>query len=132
MRSEEIDGGILEHWSPGEVSQAFAKNEIVVIDVRSPPEYMAAAIEGALLAPIKTLLPDKLPTQDGKPIVFYCGAGGRSRRAAEMSLQNGAARIAHMEGGFGAWKKNGLPYIGTEMAPEAAPEAPKGTPDAEE
>jgi len=114
MRSEDVDGGVLEHWSPEEVSQAFGKNEIVLIDVRSPPEYMAASISGALLAPIKSLQPEKLPTQEGKSIVFYCGGGGRSRRAAEMSLADGAGKIAHMEGGFGAWKKNGLPYVGTE------------------
>ena len=89
-------------------------NEIVVIDVRSPLEYTVASIEGALLAPIKTLLPDKLPTQDGKPIVFYCGGGGRSRRAAEMTLENGATKIAHMEGGLSSWRKQGLPHIRTD------------------
>lgn len=114
MRSEEIDGKTLEHWTPEEVRQAYGRNEIVLIDVRSPPEYMAESIAGALLAPVKTLQPEKLPTQDGKSIVFFCGGGGRSRRAAEMSLENGAAKIAHMEGGFRAWKADGLPYVGTE------------------
>ena len=114
MRSEEIGGGILEHWTPEEVRDAYARNEIILIDVRAPQEYMVEKIEGALLAPIASFDADKLPSQDGKRIVFYCGVGGRSRKAAVLSLEHGFDRIAHMEGGFGAWKKSGLPYIGTE------------------
>lgn len=114
MRSEEIGSGTLEHWTPEEVRDAYDKNEIVLIDVRSPQEYMVEKIDGALLSPITSLNPDKLPGQEEKRIVFYCGGGGRSRRAALLSLESGTGRIAHMEGGFGAWKRNGLPYIGTE------------------
>jgi rhodanese-related sulfurtransferase len=114
MRSEEIGTGTLEHWTPEEVREAYDRNEIALIDVRSPQEYMVEKIEGALLSPIAAFNPDKLPSQDGKRIVFYCGGGGRSRRAAVATLENGATRIAHMEGGFGAWKKGGLPYVGTE------------------
>jgi rhodanese-related sulfurtransferase len=114
MHSEEIGDGILEHWTPQEVHDAYDRNEIVLIDVRAPQEYMVEKIEGALLAPIASFAPDKLPSQDVKRIVFYCGAGGRSRKAAMLSLEHGMDRIAHMEGGFGAWKKNGLPYVATD------------------
>lgn len=124
MRSEEIDGKVLEHWSPEEVQIAFDNNEIVLIDVRSPQEYASETIEGAMLAPIKSFVPKKLPSQDGKRIVFYCGGGGRSRRAGEMTLENGADKIAHMEGGFGAWKNEGLPYIGTEPSTGAPKRLP--------
>jgi rhodanese-related sulfurtransferase len=114
MRSEEVGNGILEHWSPDEVRDAYERNDIVLIDVRTPQEYMVEKIDGALLAPIVNFNPDKMPAQDGKRIVFYCGGGGRSRKAAELTLQNGADKIAHMEGGFGAWKNAGLPFVGTE------------------
>ena len=114
MRSEETESGVLEHWTPEEVRDAYDKNEIVLIDVRAPKEFAFETIEGALLSPITSLNPVKLPSQEGKPIVFYCGGGGRSRRAAEMTLRHSGGKIAHMEGGFGAWKKSGLPYVGTE------------------
>lgn len=114
MRSEEIGSGVLEHWTPEEVRDAYDRNEIVLIDVRAPQEYMIDRIEGALLAPIAAFKADKMPSQEGKRIVLYCGAGGRSRRAAVAILEKGAAKIAHMDGGFGAWKKAGLPYVGTE------------------
>lgn len=114
MRSEEIGDGTLEHWTPEEVHEAYDRNQIVLIDVRAPQEYMVEKIDGALLSPIGSFNPDKLPSQEGKRIVFYCGGGGRSRKAAVLTLEHGVDRIAHMEGGFGAWKKGGLPYVGTE------------------
>jgi rhodanese-related sulfurtransferase len=114
MRSEEIEGGTLEHWSPQEVLDAHDRNDVVLIDVRSPQEFAIETINGSLLAPILTFNPDKLPTQTDKRIVFYCGGGGRSRKAAELSLSNGTKRIAHMEGGFRAWKESGLSYLGID------------------
>ncbi len=115
MRSEEIGDGILEHWTPEEVRDAYDRNEIALIDVRTPQEYMVEKIGGALLAPITSFDADKLPSQDGKRIVFDCGAGGRSRKAAVLSLEHGFDKIAHMEGGFGAWKTAEKPFIGTDM-----------------
>jgi len=124
MRSEEFEGGLLEHWSPSEVRDAYDRNEIVLIDVRAAQEYMVEKIDGALLAPIASFNPDKLPSQDGKRIVFYCGGGGRSRKAAELSIRNGTKKIAHMEGGFGAWKRSDLPYVGTETMTGAPKKMP--------
>ena len=40
----------------------------------------------------------------------------RSDRVARECLSAGMERIAHMGGGFGAWKSSGRPYIGTNMA----------------
>jgi rhodanese-related sulfurtransferase len=124
MRNEEFGNGILEHWSADEVRDAYDRNEIVLIDVRTPQEYTVEKIDGALLAPVVQFNPEKLPAQDGKRIVFYCGGGGRSRKAAEMSIQSGAKRIAHMEGGFGAWKKSGFPFVGTESMTGAPKKMP--------
>ncbi|HMQ57519.1 MAG TPA: rhodanese-like domain-containing protein [Rhizobiaceae bacterium] len=116
MKSEDVSGGVLEHWTAQEVAAAHAKNEIVVIDVRTPQEFMFEHVDGALLAPMSFFKPQNLPTQDGKRIVFHCGSGVRSRRVAEACLAAGGGKVAHMEGGFAAWKTAGLPYMGTEMA----------------
>jgi rhodanese-related sulfurtransferase len=40
----------------------------------------------------------------------------RSERVARIALEAGLGPIAHMEGGFGAWKAAGKPYMGTDMA----------------
>lgn len=126
MKSENTDNGRLEHWTPQEVAEAFAKNEIVLIDVRTPQEFTFERIGGALLAPMQAFQPEHMPPQHEKPIVFHCGSGMRSRRVAEMCLKAGAGKIAHMEGGFGAWKEAGLSYTGTDMATGAPKEMKKG------
>ena len=106
----------LEDWPPEQVRDALQAQEIVLIDVRTPAEYMMEHIEGALLMPMSFFRPDALPTQDGKRIVLHCGSGMRSSRVADRVMAAGIAPIAHMKGGFGAWKKAGLSYVGTDMA----------------
>ncbi|MCR8549133.1 rhodanese-like domain-containing protein [Salipiger sp. P9] len=116
MKTEQVGDGILETWTVEEVDEAFKKNEIVLIDVRTPQEYMFEHVEGALLMPLSFFKAEKLPGQSDKRIVFHCGSGVRSERVARAALDAGFARVAHMEGGFGAWKGAKKPYIGTNMA----------------
>ena len=116
MRSETIDGGTLEHWTPEEVRAARDAGEIVLVDVRTVPEFAFERIEGALLAPMAELDPKALPDPSGKTLVLHCGSGMRSRKIAELLAGAGRTTVAHLEGGFGAWKQAGLPYIGTDPA----------------
>ncbi|WP_419909078.1 rhodanese-like domain-containing protein [Hoeflea sp.] len=116
MKAEEVDGGTLETWTVDEVAEAYERGDIALIDVRTPQEYMFEHIEGALLLPMSFVQADKLPSQDGKRLVLYCGSGIRSGKVARSCLAAGITPLAHMEGGFGAWKKAGRPHIGTDMA----------------
>lgn len=106
----------LENWSPMRVKSALEAGEIVLIDVRTPAEYTMEHIEGAFLMPMAFFAPEALPTQDGKRIVLHCGSGIRSGKVAQQVLATSRSSLAHMEGGFGAWKAAKLPYIGTDMA----------------
>lgn len=129
MRSETLEHGTLEHWTPEEVAAALAKGEIVLIDVRTPQEYMFEHVEAALLKPMAFFDPAHLPSEGGasgagKRIVFHCGSGARSSKMAKMYLQAGHDRTAHMDGGFGAWKTAGLPYVGTDMSTGAPKRMP--------
>ncbi len=105
----------LENWAPARVKAALDDGEIVLIDVRTPQEYMIEHVEGALLMPMAFFNAGALPSQDGKRIVLQCGSGARSLRMAEKMNAAGMTPLAHMEGGFGAWKEAKLPYIGTDM-----------------
>ncbi|WP_135504402.1 rhodanese-like domain-containing protein [Roseovarius aestuariivivens] len=116
MKSEFIGPATFETWSIDEVAQAFEANEIVLIDVRTVQEYAFEHIEGALLFPMPFFDPHKLPGQTEKRIVLHCGSGIRSEKMARACIDAGIDRIAHLEGGFGAWKKAGNPYIGTSMS----------------
>jgi rhodanese-related sulfurtransferase len=44
-----------------------------------------------------------------KRFVFFCAGGLRSALAAQTAKRMGLAPVAHIGGGFGAWKKAGGP-----------------------
>jgi len=52
-----------------------------------------------------------------KQFVFFCNGGWRSALATQTAQTMGLKPVAHMAGGFGAWKKAG--------GPVEAPEPPK-------
>ena len=54
----------------------------------------------------------------GKSFVFFCAAGWRSALATKTAQDMGLDKVAHVEGGFGAWRDAGLPI-------EALPERKK-------
>lgn len=116
MKYETIGDAVFETWTIEETAQACAKDEIVLIDVRTVQEYSFEHIEGALLFPMPFFDAKKLPGQTDKRIVLHCGSGIRSEKMARACIEAGIDRIAHMEGGFGAWKKAKMPYIGTSMS----------------
>lgn len=115
----------VENWPPEQVKAALDNGEIMLVDVRTPQEYLFEHIEGAFLCPMADFRADLLPKQGDKRVVPHCGSGARSRKAAETCLAGHFDQIAHMEGGFGARKDKKLPYIGTDMATGA----PKKIPD---
>ncbi len=114
----------LEDLSPEQIKDEMDNGKCVLIDVRTPQEYMFEHIEGALLMPMAFFDADALPTQDGKRIVLHCGSGLRSGKTGVRAMAAGVAPLAHMEGGFAAWKTAGLPYIGTDMASGAPKRIP--------
>jgi len=61
-----------------------APDTVHLIDVRDPQEFATGTFKGAINMPVNSLEKniDKLPTD--KPIIFFCGAGGRSGEAHDM------------------------------------------------
>ena len=57
---------------------------------------------------------------EDKKFVFFCAGGMRSALAAQTAHRMGLKPVAHISGGFGAWKKSGGP-----VEPGDAPK-PKG------
>lgn len=50
----------------------------------------------------------------GKKFLFFCNLGWRSALAAQISQQMGLTPVAHVEGGFQAWKLAGGPVAQKE------------------
>ena len=115
MEIENLEGGTLETWTPQEVALALEHGEIVLIDVRTPNEYVHEHIHGALLLPMQDFEPGFVP-HDPRPLVLHCGSGIRSKMVAERILSAGLEKVAHMGTGFTGWKESGLDYMGTNPA----------------
>ena len=84
-----------------------APSSVHLIDVREPQEYATGSFKGAINMPINSLEKslDKLPTD--KPIIFFCGAGGRSGEAYDMvKLYKPELKTAFLDSEI-KWTKDG-------------------------
>ena len=54
-----------------------------------------------------------------KQFVFYCAAGWRSALSAKLAQDMGLENVAHIEGGFEAWKQAGGPVVEKTSKPKA-------------
>ena len=53
-----------------------------------------------------------------KRFVFFCAAGWRSALATQTAQRMGLQPVAHIGGGFGAWKDAGGPVEGPDATPK--------------
>ena len=104
-----------------EVAEARAlvgKDDVVFVDLRDPRELeREGRMPGAFHCPrgmlefwIDPESPYHKPVfgQD-KRFVFFCAGGLRSALAGKTAIDMGLKPVAHLKGGFGAWKKAGAP-----------------------
>ena len=94
------------------------KDDVVLVDLRDPRELERdGRVPGAFHCPrgmlefwIDPESPYHKPVfaQD-KRFVFFCGGGWRSALAARAAQEMGLRPVAHVAGGFAAWKKAGGP-----------------------
>ncbi len=96
---------------------------VVVVDLRDPRELeREGKVPGAFHCPrgmlefwIDPESPYAKPVfQQDKKFVFFCAGGWRSALATKTAQDMGLKHVAHMRGGFGAWKKAGAPVEGGE------------------
>ena len=90
-----------------------------VVDIRDVRELQAeGTVPGSYHAPRCMLefwvdpespYHKKIFADEGKEFVLFCGAGWRSALAAKTLQDMGMTNVAHIEGGFGEWVKQGGP-----------------------
>ena len=83
----------------------------IILDVRTPEEFAAGHVPGAVNIPY-THLPARLSdlTDAGdKEIVLYCATGIRAERAAERMREQGYTRLLHLDGDMKAWEEKKRP-----------------------
>ena len=101
-----------------EVEKLIGNPDVVLVDLRDPRELeREGRMPGAFHCPrgmlefwIDPESPYAKPEfQQDKQFVFFCGGGWRSALAAKAAQDMGLKPVAHMKGGFAAWKKAGAP-----------------------
>jgi rhodanese-related sulfurtransferase len=94
------------------------KADTVFVDLRDPREMERegkmpgafACTRGMLEFWIDPESPYAKPIfAEPKKFVFFCAGGWRSALAAKTAQEMGLENVAHIDGGFGAWKKAGGP-----------------------
>ncbi len=94
------------------------RDDVVFVDLRDPRELeREGKMPGAVHCPrgmlefwIDPESPYHKPVfAEDKRFVFFCAGGWRSALAAATAQDMGLTPVAHMEGGFGAWKAAGGP-----------------------
>jgi rhodanese-related sulfurtransferase len=83
----------------------------IVLDVRTPDEFAAGHIPGAINVP-HTELVERLPELElpvDVEIVVHCERGGRAEAAEAILRQAGYAQVRDLDGHMKTWRAAGLP-----------------------
>ena len=110
--------GDAPEMSAGELAARLASEAPpVILDVRTPREYAAGHLPGAINVPHKAL-PDKLAeilAFGDREVVLYCERGKRSVMATAVLREAGFSSIWHLQGHMVGWRDQGLPeHKGTD------------------
>jgi rhodanese-related sulfurtransferase len=112
---------MVETVPAAEAVKLVGRDDVVLVDLRDPRELeREGKVPGAFHCPrgmlefwIDPESPYHKPTfaQD-KRFVFFCAGGWRSALAARTAREMGLKPVAHMGGGFAAWRAAGGPVEG--------------------
>ena len=91
------------------------KENIQILDVRTPGEFFSGHIKNALQADWNDMKEFELRLafiDKNKPVYVYCLAGGRSAAAADKMRKMGFANVYELTGGTNAWRAANKPLEG--------------------
>jgi rhodanese-related sulfurtransferase len=120
--------GLLATWmamaapppvTPQQVHELQAQDDpsLFVLDVRSPEEFAAGHVPGAVNIPQDQVASRLAEIPKDKEVVLYCRSGRRSGLAAETLEANGYKNLRQLQGDMPGWEKAGLPVEVAEQKP---------------
>ncbi len=97
--------------SAKQLAEALGVPGVHLLDVRTPGEFEASRIAGAINLPLDRLDPAALlaSLSPDDPVYVVCQTGTRSQFAAAELRAAGFRRVVHVDGGTNAWAVAGLP-----------------------
>ena len=78
--------------------------EFVLIDVRTPMEYAAGALPGAINIPLDSMRDRLADIPKNRPVVVYCGVGLRGYLASNILRLNGFDDVRNLIGGIKTYR----------------------------
>lgn len=105
-------------YSVAEVQARLHDPQVQIVDIRDPREVNAGTVVGSFLAPrgmlefwVDPASPYHKPVfaDEGREYILFCGAGWRSALAAKALQEMGMTNVAHIDGGYAEWLKQGAP-----------------------
>ena len=109
---------VVEVLTAEQAIEAAKKSDVILIDIRDPREIERdgripgafSCTRGMLEFWIDPESPYAKPVfQEDKKFIFHCAGGMRSALAAKTAHDMGLAPVAHLAGGFAAWRDAGGP-----------------------
>lgn len=116
----------IETLAVEEAAKLHGRKDVVFVDLRDIRELeREGEMPGAFHCPrgmLEFWIDPQSPYHkaifaQNKKYVFFCAGGWRSALAAQTAQRMGLKPVAHIKGGFGAWKKSGAPVDLPEPAP---------------
>ena len=117
----------IKEFTAADAVEVAKRPDVLLVDIRDPRELAREGkIPGALHAPRGMLEfwvdPDspyfKPVFGEAKTFVFFCAGGLRSALTTKTLQDMGLAPVAHIEGGFAAWKAAGGPVEAPAPKPD--------------
>ncbi|MCY1162731.1 Thiosulfate sulfurtransferase GlpE [compost metagenome] len=105
-------------YSVEEARAKLGDPAVQLVDIRDVRELTAGTVVGAYHAPRGMLAfwvdPESpyhkpLFADEGREFILFCGAGWRSALAAKTLQDMGMRNVAHIDGGYAEWVKQGAP-----------------------
>jgi NADPH-dependent 2,4-dienoyl-CoA reductase/sulfur reductase-like enzyme/rhodanese-related sulfurtransferase len=86
---ENIAGGLVRQFHWDEVDELPRDGSVTLLDVRTPEEFAAGAVEGFVNIPVDELRDRLAEIEPGKPVYIMCQSGLRSYLASRILAQEG-------------------------------------------
>ena len=109
----------IKTYSVEDVKARMADPAMQIVDIRDPRELeRGGTVVGALHAPrgmlefwVDPASPYFKPifADESKEFILFCGAGWRSALATKTLQDMGMKNVAHIDGGYAKWQKQGAP-----------------------
>lgn len=99
----------IEQVSVAQLKEQMAHDDLQIVDVRRPAEYVNGHVPRALNAPLASLDKSPLPLEKDKLTAVICAGGYRSSAAASLLQKQGFSNLINVSGGTGAWINAGYP-----------------------